>query len=514
MSGLHKQQQVMKEIYRQVQALQRRWTFRRAWKVQAQLLLQSMRQRDPEINARTTPPQDESINLCCVWAVEFYTPSHISNLVGKLRDAGWDEDHNSNPNGNPVNWLNGLRRFQSESSSIYLGLLLPPQAGPTLGIFSRTSALPTNIQYANAWMYSVTPSLICIVVCFAYDEQSSNMFERALRTDRHTYATRAGSTTKFHQPWQQKSNEIGNLRAGISSELLSWFSENLPGLFSSGLLDGNIPTCELVTFQKGNPFPSLSEANGQPPDYLALLGMSHGIEAWSSDNIPGLKFSVGKSRSNSLQHHSVLTADVNRLNEFARDVNSGDCRRDRVHAVDSMVWELVAIWAILPMLEGYTRHISRVRSSITLSNTSLRHAVRLLKSLGRHISYSVDIAAVTGELAIQAERQFAGHHSDGRFQPSNPKIHGESLSLRDYLSQVIGGQASWLHETDLAVRSHLTQYGTLIGATESVRVQKRVTFLTWVLVILAFVTLVSLLLPAITYFELHRFLVYLGELWP
>jgi hypothetical protein len=437
----------------------------------------------------------------------------MNRLVEKLRNLGWDRDHYHDPKMNPVNWLKGLRRFQSGGAWLNLGFLHPPHSTSTLGFYSRTSALPADIEYANAWMYSVTPSLICIVVCFALDEDKSGMFDRSLRADRQTFATEAGSGTQYHEPWKQKSDEIGNLRARISSELLSWFSANLPGLFSSGLLDGNIPTCELITLQDGNPFPSLAKEEGPPPEYLRLLGVSHDLEAWKSKSIPSLKFSVSQGWSTSPQHHSILAANVNRLTESIPDGYSGECRPNRIHFVDSMMWKLIAIWAILPMFEGYTQHLSRVRSSTTLSNTSLQPPVRVLESLGRHISYSVDIAAVTAELATHAERQLARSHDIDPFEPCNPEIYREKLSLSDYLNQVIGKQASWLQETDVSIRSHLTQYGALIGATESVRVQKSVTFLTWVLVMLAIATLVAPLLPAIISFELHRFLSFLGEFW-
>ena len=476
-------------------------------------LLVYLRGEDPEANARTTPPQDESIDLCCAWAVEFYTPAHMDRLVGKFRDLGWDTEYNRDPMMNPVNWLNGLRRFQSGGAWLNIGSLHPPDSRSTFGISRRTSELPTDIEYANAWMYSVTPSLISIVVCFVLNEDRSGMFDRSLRADRQTFPTQAASGTQYHEPWKQKSDEIGDLRERVSSELQTWFSANLPGLFSSGLLDGNIPTCELVTLQEGSPFPSLAEEEGPPPEYLRLLGVSHDLEAWKSKSIPSLKFSVAQDWSNSPQHHSILAANVNRLTESIPDGYSGECRPNRIHFVDSMMWKLIAIWAILPMFEGYTQHLSRVRSSTTLSNTTLQPPVKVLKNLGRHISYSVDIAAVTAELTNHAERQFARSHDIDPFEPCNPEIYREKLSLSDYLNRIIGKQARWLQETDVSIRSQLTQYGTLIGATESVRVQKRVTLLTWLLVMLAIATLVAPLLPAIVSLELHRLLSFLVDLW-
>ena len=40
--------------------------------------------KDWEINRDTTPPDEERIDLICMWAVEFYTASHMDNLADAL----------------------------------------------------------------------------------------------------------------------------------------------------------------------------------------------------------------------------------------------------------------------------------------------------------------------------------------------------------------------------------------------------------------------------------------------
>lgn len=53
-------------------------------------ILSVARRRDDEENAKTEPATDELIDLRCVWAVEFYTPSQISHLLHGFERPGWN----------------------------------------------------------------------------------------------------------------------------------------------------------------------------------------------------------------------------------------------------------------------------------------------------------------------------------------------------------------------------------------------------------------------------------------
>lgn len=70
-------------------------------------MLAVYRRRDAEKNIQTEPPDDEAIDLRCVWAVEFYTPSHIEKLLSGFTALGWDEDHDSVRGENPALWVKG-----------------------------------------------------------------------------------------------------------------------------------------------------------------------------------------------------------------------------------------------------------------------------------------------------------------------------------------------------------------------------------------------------------------------
>jgi len=48
--------------------------------------------RDPENNAKSSPPDDEQIGMHCLWTLEYYTPSRIEGLFKGLARFGWDRE--------------------------------------------------------------------------------------------------------------------------------------------------------------------------------------------------------------------------------------------------------------------------------------------------------------------------------------------------------------------------------------------------------------------------------------
>ena len=159
-----------------------------------------------------------------------------------------------------------------------------------------------------------------------------------------------------------------------------------------------------------------------------------------------------------------------------------------LHELNLVIPNWLSVWAILPLLEGYTRHIRNIRDSTTLRPTNRQNSLRVLENLGNHVSFSVDIAAVAAELTSDSKIPFPLLHVSGEFHLAE---HGapQGTSLITFVTYMIRDRANWLQKTDSALRDQFTQYGSLIGATENVRVQKSLNRLTWVLVVFGLSTL-------------------------
>ena len=173
-----------------------------------------------------------------------------------------------------------IRPAQTFYERINLGMLTPRESEPVIGGLSRSVHLPSNVKYALAGIYSLTPSLIGVVVCFVFEEPSSGLFDKTLRADRSTYETRTGTGWRFHGSANQKEGDVAQIRTDLSQLAANWFSKNLPGLFSSGLLNGEMPTCELIETRVAEPLPSHTSGARHPFEYSRLLGIGGALDIW------------------------------------------------------------------------------------------------------------------------------------------------------------------------------------------------------------------------------------------
>ena len=410
-----------------------------------------------------------------MWAVEFYTPAHIDTLLAGFRKLGWDKNHSNSRS--PTSWIQKLRQSPRGSGWLNLGVIYPQGTDNFLSSRSLTAPLPPHVQYATGGLFSLTSSLTCIVMGFVFEEGFSTQFDEALRTDRQTYEKPSGNGyTEVFWPEMQKANHICQIRAEITELAARWFRENLPGLFSSGILEGNLPTCEFVTLQKAEPFPLRSKDNTDPSEYhyLSILDMYSTFNAWRSENTPGLKFT--DSRNRGPRYHSILAIKK-------RDSDKSVLIRH----IDRQIQHLLSRWAILPLLEGYGQHLNAIRDSALSSPKSRQSSTKTLETLSHHVSY-IDIAAVTADLISYTQKPSSFSRGLGTFKPCDERrSESNDRTLTKDLCSTIEERAIWLQKTDQALRDHLTQYGSLLGAKENVRLQRTIRFLTWVILILTVV---------------------------
>ena len=78
-----------------------------------------------------------------------------------------------------------------------------------------------------------------------------------------------GNGFSIFDPRTQKTDEIESVRSTASQSAAKWFRDNLPGAFSSGLLEGRVPVCDFMTLRDAKPFPKIEK----PIPGLAYLRM-------------------------------------------------------------------------------------------------------------------------------------------------------------------------------------------------------------------------------------------------
>ena len=449
--------------------------------------LSEIRKADPAANARTTPPRDEFIDLCGVWSVEFYTPSHMDDLVTCFKTLGWGEADNSR---NPVNWLRDGGMHQFGQGWVSLGPIYP-RDDPTLRRPQPFKAeLPECVEYANCDMYRFSSSLIAVVFGFVFKEDFNSVFDKVLRQDRVSYTSRIQSGYRIHTPENQKTDHIYQIRRDVANMASDWISHNIPGMFSTGVLEGEFPTCEFVTVRMAKPFALQTEleSSGRPA-YLWHLGLDRDIYAWQSTSTPNLRFDPSiDDRAMTPRYHSILSANEGSWIEQHRDDFGGRDRWSRINGLHRQMCGLFGIRAILPLLEGYIRHFAELRNSGLISSEQRVDADETLQMISESVSYSVDIVAVTSELASYGQRERSIGFRVEEFTPCWRELYrNPEINLEQIIQENIAENATWVQSVDKVVRDHLTQYGTMLGMREDIHLQKKITRLTYAMLFLTLV---------------------------
>ena len=446
---------------------------------------------DPIENAETTPPEDEFIDLYSVWAVEFYTPAYFDDLLESLERLEWNKEVVSQ---GPVDWLKRQRIYQYGQSWMPLHIIIPRDALNSYPMERLRADLPQGVLYANGDVHCITPSLIAIVMEFVLCKEVSHSLDKALRQDRISYVTHLEKGFRIHNPENQKKNHIAKIRKESSDIVSGWISNNIPGLFSTGLLNGAFPTCEFLSLRKGMPFPTKHEKDEGFVKYLWLLGLDNSYDAWKSIHLQGLRFNPSLNiRARMLQYHGVLA--INESTWIQQD-NDSATKTSRINRLHYGISGFLVVRAIPTLLEGYARHFQELRNSDLFGHIQRMDAEETLRSVSESVSYSADIAAVTSELSSYVKRGMPlGFNAENFTSCTTISGDAQDLHLLGVIQRQIGEKSAWLQITDKAIRDHLTQHGTLIGMMEDVRLQKRISRLTFAIL---FLTVVLAILTIIT----------------
>ena len=456
----------------------------------ADCILESYRKHDPTENAETLPPEDEYVDLRCMWAVEFYTPSHIDKLVDNFRKLKWDQDEFPGRE-SPASWVRMTRQLPEGDNWLNLGTIRSTGDKTLWPRRDRTAPLPMNVDYARGGLYSITPSLTCIVICFVFEDRFRSRLDQTLRRYRQTFTRPVSRGHEIFDPERQKTEEARRARRECANLAAKWFRENLPGVFSSGLLVDQLPTYELVTLRKADPFPALEVAE-PPPGYLRVLDLKISPVVWRSKDIPGLKFSFGLL-GHRLEYHSVLAVRETDMDN-SDFLHSYGGLPGLAAFVDRTYQKMIGLVALQPLLDGYSRCLNNLRDNVTteIRRKGRRRPVDTLQKLVNNVAYDVDIAAITTDLISSTGEPTRFWRDLAGFEPCYD--WQSQVSLSESFRLAVNNHATRLKQTDQSLRDHLTQFGSLLAATEDVRSQNQMLWHTRLVAALTvFVTAMTLL---------------------
>ena len=196
-------------------------------------------------------------------------------------------------------------------------------------------------------------------------------------------------------------------------------------------------------------------------------------------NRTGVKFSLPHSVFFGLPNHCVLTSTESEI-DSGNPHHFGD-----QGTMQTVLWA----WGILALLRSYEDRLRKVRDSVSSAS---RHHKDITDALDEIVaSDSIDIMAVIAELASASKNGLRLFGPMTRIEPRRPEV-ARVESLNELFRDAIRNGAIGMKEIERATSDRLTQFGSLVGARENVRLQRKITTLTWVLVGIGVVSVVAL----------------------
>lgn len=368
------------------------------------------RPMDAEENAATQPPSEESINIWCLWVVEFYGPSQVQNLIEGLERLGLStpkyEDRQS-----VIDFLQRSRQRGYTGSWIRLGVIhRPDYKGWTEGVRIE---LPRGVDRAIGTMLQILPSVTAVVMQFLFDDETVGCLHEILQ-ETHATTTRPLPSGGYQiiTATFQKRDELAAARTSLRRRCEFWFESQLPGVFSASSLQTRFPACEFVTVKKAIPF--IDPGPGERRRYMELLGLERTWDAWKCEQIPALKLGSRAFEWPGGGEYLTLAANETELAAWATGQSRPITPSAMAGTLDEFV-QWLAAWSLL----GLLRHHSK--SVLTLRDHALRDATarwfskalrqtehELLQLRPDVVSFVEDMTSEqqTGEILRDAEFKF------------------------------------------------------------------------------------------------------------
>jgi hypothetical protein len=454
---------------------------RRREQWEAAYLASFRRERDPESNAESTPPEGERIELHSLWLAEVYSPSTVANLIQGLQRLGWASDVGQRLGEvNLADWVTNSRASPLSVSWTTIGPIMRPGRARFLGAM-REAVLPEGVDYALGSLSTVTPSATVLVIQFVFTDQVAQAFDASLRRTYETFPqVRNPRFTAYITPGDQKQDAMLTARRAIRGRCADWFHSNLPGVFSSGLNAGGFPSCEFITTQVAVPFER--EPLVRPDNYMFRLGLASDFGAWQTDNLPGLRLRLPWPPDE--DPFALLVAG--RYDDIFRDDNmqeayGGRTRQGLANHVEQYIGRTIVTWALRATLIGYQSRLAQLRDRATLPEGKTRAAIRALDSVREQLLLtSADSQRISKDLGTIAEqKQWYCRLFETDFEPIAANRRERESSLIEVLRGDTLRRARTLSETEQHVREVLWTSSNLASAAANLRVQRRITTLTF-----------------------------------
>ncbi|MEH6662031.1 MAG: hypothetical protein V7679_10315 [Parasphingorhabdus sp.] len=191
------------------------------------------------------PGKADNSKLRFIWSIDFLTPSSLAETKKRLLKLGWEDS--SKDRESPMDWLSAARNERYRQGWKNLGYITRnPTTFFNQGHHQQSKSLPGIFSSAKVSLFSVSPALSAIVICFVLEENEWKTYDKICGLHLLTeFESRTRLSTSIISPLHQKQRLIKKSRAHFQALIHQWFRVEFPGIFSSKE-DSEIPCVEFL----------------------------------------------------------------------------------------------------------------------------------------------------------------------------------------------------------------------------------------------------------------------------
>jgi hypothetical protein len=449
---------------------------------------------DPTDNKATSPPLDEQIRIPSIWVFEAFPPSFISNLRLSTEKLKWSQSERViNPD-----FLDSVDRMRFRLSGggwLNLGYIVR-DSGHSLNI-NRQADLPDGVEAIHASILQYIPSTTILVFQFLLNDDTANAIDQPLRDNYSTYKERIKDGWRYHNVESQKKLVVNTARESIRTLCTEWVKSNFPGLYASGQYSESFPTSEIITINKNEPY----KFEGEKPrnSFLSMINLDHDFYAWKSQNIQGLY----------LQLYEEIDKDVNKL-VFSGNISKiledsdlkgygSDTREGQILRWLTDLDHTIGIWVLYVITRTYEKQLGILRDSYgSLDFSDLDLAASEVQVLDKKLlNLQRNLTPFIQELIPLCEKKSYFLHDVYEFFPVSERRKSDTglfNGLRERLLILVETLRS-NEEQISAIANRSTQIASAISndklSKTNIRLQRGIFWMTWVLIILTLILVVS-----------------------
>jgi hypothetical protein len=258
----------------------------------------------------------------------------------------------------------------------------------------------------------------------------------------------------------------------------------------------SFPRCEFVVFDKARPF---ERPPGGGIGYLWPLGMESGPDTYEGSTLPGVRLGLPSPFD---EDRLALTLAANREELSSEENLQSYGGKDRP-GISLWLYDdaegLMSVWALNAMLRVYEPRLARLRDDVGEIDVRNPEAAgeKVQRAQSQLIGLSTDLLPLTSELIDLCEKEKYFLELVPEFESLIEYPWGR-LKFGEVYREDLSRRAARARELEGELREVVMTVGSVVGAISqerasraNLRLQGRLTFLTWVLVALT-VVLVAL----------------------